>query len=232
MARSRARESPPRHARPLLSLALGVAAILCWACGSDQSHPVPIATARRLSSGTTVTLKGFVTVPPGLFASFTGEQGFAIEDSSGGVYVALESETHLLLGKEVRIIGQLAEIAKLIVVSSRIELVEQLTRQFSVQPESVTTGAISAATEGRLVRIHGAITRPIGDDRPYGYKIFIDDGSGEIQVFVPVSTGIDPFALPGLQVGQRLAVVGFSGRFNETYEVIPRFAEDLTVAAP
>src|SRR2546430_611154 len=178
MARSRVRESPPRHARQLLSLVLGVAAVICWACGSDQSRTVPIATARRLSSGTTVTLKGFVTVPPGLFASFTGEQGFAIEDSTGGVYVALESETHLPLGQEVRIIGQLAEIAKLIVVSSRVALIEQLSRQFSLQPEIIATGAISAVTEGRLVRIHGTITRPIGDDRPYGYKIFLDDGSG------------------------------------------------------
>ena len=101
-----------------------------------------------------------------------------------------------------------------------------------MQPESITTGAVGAAREGRLVRMHGTVTRPIGDDRPYGYKIFLDDGSGESQVFVPVSTGIDPSALPGLQVGQRLTVVGFSGRFNETYEVIPRFAADLTVAAP
>jgi hypothetical protein len=72
----------------------------------------------------------------------------------------------------------------------------------------------------------------IGDDRPYGYKIFLDDGSGETQVFVPVSTGIDSLAFPGLQVGRRLAVIGFSGRFNDTYELIPRFPSDLAVASP
>jgi hypothetical protein len=76
------------------------------------------------------------------------------------------------------------------------------------------------------------MTRPVSDDRPYGYKIFLDDGSGETQVFVPVSTGIDPLALPSLQAGQHLIVVGFSGRFNDTYEVIPRFSEDLVIASP
>jgi len=232
LKRLRERGSLPRHTWQLLSVALVFTVFACCACGSDQSDTAPIATARRLLSGTTVTVKGFVTVPPGLFASFTGEKGFAIEDSTGGIYVGLESEANLSLGREVRVTGQLAEIAKLTVVSSRIELVKQLTRQSFVQPENVTTGAVSTTTEGRLVRIHGTITHPVGDDRPYGYKIFLDDGSGEIQVFVPVSTGIDPLTLPGLQAGHRLTTIGFSGRFNETYEVISRFAADLAVVAP
>jgi len=206
--------------------------LLLSSCGSEQSDTIAIATARGLSPGTEVVVRGFVTVPSGLFASFTGEQGFAIEDSTGGIYVSLESAMNLPLGKEVRASGPLADIAKLIVVSSRQPAIEQLSRQVVVQPSDITTGAVSAATEGLLVRIHGTMTRPVGDDRPYGYKIFLDDGSGETQVFVPVSTGIDPLALPGLQTGQHLTVVGFSGRFNDTYEVIPRFSEDLIVASP
>jgi hypothetical protein len=200
--------------------------------GSDQPDAVTIATARGFSLGKEVSVRGFITVPPSLFASFTGEQGFAIEDSTGGIYVQLESAISLQLGKEVRVRGQLAEIAKLTVVSSRTELIDQLSQQVVVQPADVTTGAVSAATEGCLVRIQGRITRPIGDDRPYGYKIFLDDGSGETQVFVPVSTGIDPLAFPGLQVGRRLVVIGFSGRFDDTYELIPRFSADLAVASP
>jgi len=231
MAPARGREHRLRHTRQLLFPAL-IAAVICGACGSDRPDTVPIEAARHLPSGMTVTVKGFVTVPPGLFATFTGEQGFAVEDATAGIYVALESQANFPLGKEVRVTGQLADIAELIVIASRVELVEPLTRQLVVQTQTITTGAVGAATEGRLVRMQGTVTRPIGDDRPYGYKIFLDDGSGEIQVFVPVSTGIDPFAPPGLQVGQRLTVVGFSGRFKETYEVIPRFAADLTMAAP
>jgi len=230
-AQSRGRENLPRHTRQPLFPAL-IVAIICGVCGSDRSDTVSIEAARRLPPGTAVTVKGFVTVPPGLFASFTGEQGFAIEDATAGIYVALESRANFPLGKEIRVTGQLADLAKLLTVASRVELVEQLTEQFFVQPKTITTGAVGAATEGRLVRVQGTVTRPVGDDRPYGYKIFLDDGSGETQVFVPVSTGIDPSTLPDLQVGRRLAAVGFSGRFNETYEVILRFAADLTVAAP
>ena len=79
--------------------------------GSDQSDTVTIATARGFSLGKEVSVRGFITVPPGLFASFTGEQGFALEDSTGGIYVRLESAISLQLGKEVRVSGRLAEIA-------------------------------------------------------------------------------------------------------------------------
>jgi hypothetical protein len=47
-----------------------------------------------------------------------------------------------------------------------------------------------------------------------------------------VSTGIDPRVDPELRAGQRVTVVGFSGRFKETQEVVPRFRRDLSVAGP
>jgi len=229
--RSRKQEQHPFSVWHLLFLAF-LLVPLESSYGADQSDTVTIATARGISPGKEVSVRGFVTVPSGLFASFTGEQGFAIEDSTGGIYVQLESAISLQLGKEVRVRGRLAEIAKLTVISSRIELIDQLSQQVAVQPADIRTGAVSAATEGRLVRIRGTITRPIGDDRPYGYKIFLDDGSGETQVFVPVSTGIDALSFSGLDVGRRLTVIGFSGRFNDTYELIPRFPADLAVASP
>src|SRR2546423_527947 len=64
--------------------------LLLSSCGSEHSDTSAIVTARGLSPGTKVTVRGFVTVPSGLFATFTGEQGFAIEDSTGGIYVSLE----------------------------------------------------------------------------------------------------------------------------------------------
>lgn len=200
--------------------------------GSDQPDTVTIAKARGFSLGEEVSVRGFVTVPPGRFVSYTGEQGFAIEDSTGGIYVHLASAINLPLGQEVRVRGQLAEIAKLTVIATRPELIDKMARQAVVQPADITTGAVRGTTEGRLVRIQGRVTRSMGDDRPYGYKIFVDDGSGETQVFVPVSSGIDSRSLLGLHVGRRLTVIGFSGRFDDTYEVIPRFSADLTVGPP
>jgi len=206
-----------------------IAIVFCTGCASGPPAPVDIGAARHLAPGTAATVEGFVTVPPGLFASFTGDQGFAIEDETAGIYVALSGSVSAPFGQGVRVMGRTSEIGKLVTLSTQPDLVAPMLRQRAVEPAAVHTGAIGPATEGRLVKIRGAITRPIGDDRPYGYKIAVDDGSGVTQVFVPVSTGIDPLADPTLRAGQRVTVVGLSGRYEETYEVIPRFPRDLAV---
>jgi len=53
-----------------------------------------------------------------------------------------------------------------------------------VQPLPVATGAVGEATEGKLVRIRGTITQPIINDLPFGFIIFINDGTGEVHAFV------------------------------------------------
>ena len=64
------------------------------------------------------------------------------------------------------------------------------------------------------------------DDPPFGYKFYVDDGSGEIQIFVSTSSNLD---LSGLPLGQHVRVVGCSGQFATTYEVQPRVQSAITV---
>ena len=207
-------------------------AALASGCALRHRDVTSIAAARGHLAGSTVSVQGVVTVPAGLFASFTGEQGLAISDDTGGIYVSLPEPVRASLGDELRVTGRVASIAKLVTLSSRPESVEVLARRPPVAPEPMRTGAVGAATEGRLVRVAGAVTRPVADDRPYGYKIWIDDGSGEIQVFVPVSTGLDPRVEPAVRPGDHLAAAGLSARYEGTYEVVPRFAGDLAVSRP
>ena len=49
---------------------------------------ISIAEARSLPLGTIVTIDGSVTVPSGAFSSSTFDQGFAIQDQTGGIYVS------------------------------------------------------------------------------------------------------------------------------------------------
>ena len=91
---------------------------------------------------------------------------------------------------------------------------------------AVNTGSVNEATEGRLVVVEGAITQAVSNDLPYGYKFYVNDGSGEIQIFVSASTGID---LSGLTLGQHVRVIGFSAQFDTTYEVQPRVQADITI---
>lgn len=56
---------------------------------------------------------------------------------------------------------------------------------------------------------------------PYGYSVFIDDGSGETQVFMPASTGVNPFRIRLFEVGVGIRVTGFGGQYQSQYEVLP-----------
>ncbi|HEV2882049.1 MAG TPA: hypothetical protein VGX24_12285 [Pyrinomonadaceae bacterium] len=186
---------------------------------------VSIAAARALPPGALVTIEGSVTVPSGAFKSGTSDEGFAMQDGSGGIYVRTAANLGLRVGRRVRVSGRLADSnGQLILVPARASDVRARGRGTNIRAEAVSTGQINEATEGRLVQVTGTITKPVGNDLPYGYRLFIDDGSGEIQAFIYVSTGID---VRGLQPGQRVGVTGFGGQYNDHYEIIPRFQSDI-----
>ena len=91
----------------------------------------------------------------------------------------------------------------------------------------VATGQVGMVTQGFIISIEGTITRDgVVNDLPYGYKVFLDDGSGVAQVFLSNSTNIDARA-PYLKPGRKLRVTGFGSQYNKTYEVEPRNRRDL-----
>ena len=59
----------------------------------------------------------------------------------------------------------------------------------------VATGAVGESTEGLLVTVKAKITQAPAADDDFGFKLFVDDGSGELQIFVNLQTGIDVSAL-------------------------------------
>ena len=201
---------------------------------SDTSYSAPpvlkkisIAEARSLPLGTVVTIDGSVTVPSGAFSSSTFDQGFAIQDHSGGIYVSVADNPGLTLRQQVRVTGTLADsvLPGLLVLIDVTEIKVHGSGP-KVRPLPVSTGEVGEATEGKLVRITGTITQPIVNDLPFGFIIVVNDGSGEVNSFVCASTGID---VSDLNVGQTIEVTGFSGQFADHFEVDPRTQSDIRV---
>jgi hypothetical protein len=90
---------------------------------------------------------------------------------------------------------------------------------------------VGEAVEGQLVHVSGAVTRAVEDDQPYGFKVYIDDGSGEVQVFVHI-VGAEPVVdVASLLVDQPIEVTGLAAQYEDTYEIAPREAADLSTAA-
>jgi hypothetical protein len=164
-----------------------------------------------------------------VFESGTFDKGFAIQDRTGGIYVSVATDLGLDLRDDVEVTGQLADSFGLLIVNVQASDVTVRGHGRPVRAQHVATHALSEGTEGLLLRLRGTLTQPVVDDLPYGYRLFIDDGSGEAQVFVYASTGID---VSTLSVGQELRVLGFGAQFDTHYELNPRAPSDLFVRGP
>lgn len=193
--------------------------------GASAPPALSIAAARSLPLGMVVTVDGSVTVASGAFSSSTFDQGFAIQDRTGGIYVSVADNLGFAPRQQVRVRGQLAESFGLLILTD-VTAIKAHGSGPKVRPLPVTTGAVGEATEGKLVRITGTITQPIIDDLPFGFIMVVNDGSGEVHSFVSASTGID---VSGLRLGQTIEITGFSGQFDDHFEVDPRVPSDIKV---
>ncbi len=190
-----------------------------------EIETVSIKEARRKSIGEPVRVSGTVTVQSGAFASSISS-GFAVQDDSAGIYV-LNSNLAFKLGDRVNVTGKRgAEFGQLNII---LESAEKLTGSGTVIPRPVRTGTVGEALEGILIQVEGYVTQTRGDP-PYGYKAFIDDSSGEYQIFVNASTGLVENARDW-KVGDFIFVIGFAGQYEKTYEIMPRNLSDITIRA-
>lgn len=185
---------------------------------------IPIAAARTQAQGSTVTVMGLVTVPSGDFRSSSEDNGFAVQDQTGGIWVSLKKNPNLTLGQKVLVTGILGvSAAKLQIVPSDPAAVRALPGK----ELRVATGQVGTATLGYIVTIEGTVTgQGVVNDPPYGYKLWIDDGSGPAQVYLNASTNIDAKA-PHFKPGRAIRVTGFGNQYDTYYEVDPRSKQDI-----
>jgi DNA/RNA endonuclease YhcR with UshA esterase domain len=206
---------------------LGLLTTFVAGCQPEEPPPPSISVARIGANGETVTIEGFVSVAPGTFVSAMGDEGFAVQDATGGIYVKVAQKPSFGLGSKVRVTGTLGEQNQLRILTAEPASVENYPGTQQVTPKEVPTVGVNESVEGSLVKVTGNLTQTFQDDSPYGYKLFINDGSGEVQVFVHASAGFDPQALRALTLGQRLTVTGLAAQYESTYEVAPRQPSDL-----
>jgi len=205
------------------------AALLVATGVAASAQTIPIADARGLPLGTVVTVQGAVTVPSAAFTSSTFDRGFAVQDPTAGIYVSTPFDPGLNLHRRVRVTGTLDDddFGLLVLRPASDTDVVRLLGAVPVAATAVATGDVSEDTEGLLVVVEGTVTAGPTNDLPFGYSVFLDDGTGETQVFIPASTGVNPFRIPFIEPGQRIRVRGFSAQFLALYEVLPRHRGDI-----
>lgn len=209
-----------RMALPLAAL-LAVAA--CAPASSPGPRTAPLAFVRQWAAGTVVDIVGIVTVPSGSF-----DRGFAVQDATGGVYVqATDSSVTYAVGQRVRVTGALADHHGRLGIAPAS--VTRLGSDAAPAPRDVRTGEVGEATEGWLLRARGTVVGDVADDRPYGWKVTVDDGSGPVLVFASTGARMDAGRI---RRGQRIEVVGFGGQYDDHHEILPRSDADLRLLSP
>jgi len=218
---------------PLVLLAPSVAAPARAADGPaaavEEGQAVSIAKARKLPLGTKVTVRGSVSTPSGAFESSFGDKGFGLQDSTAGIYVSFATNVNTAPNDVAQVTGVLEDHSGLLtLVPAAAGDVKIRCDGPEIRPERVTTAGVGESTEGRIVRVTGTITDGPTDDAPYGFKFSVNDGSGNVVIFVNVQTGI---AMSSLHLGQSVRITGFSSQYADHYEIDPRTPHDV-VAAP
>ncbi len=196
----------------------------------------PIALARQVSAGMTVTVAGAVTCLPGTFEAPDLNRELYIQDGTGGVDVfqynglPIPSNT-LSLGDIIIVTGTVDFYnGKLEIVPSEV-VTTGLTG--TVVPKIQFAGKIGETTEGLLVVLTGTVSNKWGGGGNHG-GFDLTDASGTVAVFVDRDTGID---MSFFDNGDVLRVIGLSAQYDSSppydsgYQVQPRVQSDLALAA-
>ncbi|MDB9526600.1 hypothetical protein PN498_11410 [Oscillatoria sp. CS-180] len=235
LAGSVMRRITPRRSRFLLLFLIPTLLLSLLISRSAIAFPLTlfIDQARHQPDGAEVIINGVVTVPSGLFESANLDQGFAIQDPTGGIYVSSDYKLNeLQVGDRVQVRGTLQDDGhnqRMVVMKD----CQPSDRAFpAITPPKVTLETAGHKLDGKLVTVKGTITRPLQDDAPYGDRLWIADDTAAMQIYIPKSTHIDPHNLSFLQPGQAIQVTGLSSQFDENDEVIPRTRQDIILHHP
>lgn len=218
---------------PPLKLTASIFYILCiftlLTCESkDTVEVIAIGEARNLPLGTEVTLMGRVTVASGSFASST-PYGYAIENNEAGIYIMDSTATakaKYQMGQWVQVTGKLERVYGILMVREQ-QSEKQMPQILPMPIELISTVGISEETAGKIVQAKGAVDS-VTNDLPYGYKIYMNDGSGQLLVFVNTSTGLLGDSTQW-QAADSLLITGFSSQYEDLHELCPRTATDILI---
>lgn len=194
---------------------------------ASEPDPIPIADARAQTPGALVHVAGVVTAAPG----FTGTEGlFAIEDSSGGLFVRWTgSGDGIDPGVEAEVVGDLAA------PYGQIEIRELHRLAVGPQGEEPTPtraelSAIGEGTEARLVTVRGTVESVTTDSGRL--TVVVGDGTASVRVMADPLVSLtrddvtrgDVVMATGV-VGQRASATGLA----DGYKVWLRGRSDLVV---
>ncbi len=176
---------------------------------------VVLSEIREREEGEMVKTEGVVSAPPGVL----GDKIMYLAGSGVQVYFYKEEWPQIKMGDRVEVAGEVS-ISR---GETRVKIFQKedlriVARESPLEPHLVDTGEVGEEWEGSLVIVQGEVARTSGD------TFYVDDGSGEVKVYIKESTRIDK---PSMKKGVAVTVVGVVSETSSGYRILPRFQEDV-----
>jgi DNA/RNA endonuclease YhcR with UshA esterase domain len=199
------------------------------------SQPAPSPVPQSIAS-ITAGDAGRMSLVEGHIAGidyFSSGVKYSLEDGTGRIILLvwqnvmeeIASRHDLFPGSQVRVEGEIEEYqGELEIVPRRGSDVVVLVRGGSLPIEERTVGAVTPADEGRTFVVQGKVTRT---ESKGWLRVWIDDGTGELLIFVPErEVGYLPM---GIGPGVQLRITGEVDIYNGQLEIIPLAGADVEV---
>lgn len=183
------------------------------------TRTIALKNIRQEDEGAVVTVEGVVSAPPEVL----GKGIVYLAGSGVQLYLSDEDFPDLVLGDTLKVIGEIGSYLG----ETRLKLAsaKDVTKIKTVEaplPHAVKTGEVGEDFEGFLVVVAGKVTETSGD------TFYVDDGSGEVKVFIKESTEIEK---PKMKKGDLVTITGVVSQTTSGYRVLPRFQEDVRLGA-
>gem|GEM_PF-54843 len=187
----------------------------------DSIEILPISEVRDQPVDQEITTEGTVASIPGAW----GGSSFYLYDQTGGILV-YDYDLDVEQGDYIRLTGKLGEFNGEIQFDqvTTIDILEQ--DQPLPEPDTVTPDQASDNNMGKLINLK-SVTISNLEEQDFGTFEFIATHKDEsVSIRVDSRTGLtyEDFAF---EEGDVIDVVGFVGIYQGTYQVKPRYAEDI-----
>lgn len=178
------------------------------------------------------TISGVVTAD---FYGWSTMNGLVIQEDGCGVYIALLSKPKKNVpqfGCPIQVKAQIRKFPFGIFAENVTELTTLPCESHqTLASPLVKTGEVGEANEGLVVTARGKVTQGVEGSRfhdlPFGYNVFLDDGSGELLVTAEIVNGSPAFDAEDAKKGCQMEVTGVSMRYFDTIKIVPRNPSDV-----
>ena len=191
---------------------------------SPSASPLAIASARQQAVGSSVLVRGVVTVAPGWIL---GESVVAIQDATGGIYVKLPDDVPggIAPGREIEVAGLLAAPYGNLEVRPAATGVRVLDMSSQPSPQLLRLADVDDNKEGILGRVEVTVAK-IEPSSTGSLTLQVSDESAAGRIFfhAPLGAVAADFA-----VGERLSVIGLVGDRLGLYRLWPRNRSDVAL---